>query len=183
MRCDQLFPTLVVVAIGLFVPGCSTGPNLGTVSGVVSQDGIPIPYVLVQFQPVEPRGTYASAYTDVSGHYELRFSQTKRGALVGRHEATLRTSKRDEIQIEDKSTGLMVTPTCNGGDGSGAWNRSQSQDRCQDWAKMTSHPTTRVIHEVPLINTKRKSPFIVPADGATFSEETRSIRVSDPWRG
>ena len=110
MRCDQLFPTLVVVAIGLFVPGCSTGPNLGTVSGVVSQDGIPIPYVLVQFRPVEPRGTYASAYTDVSGHYELRFSQTKRGALVGRHEATLRTSKRDEIQIEDKSTGLMVTP-------------------------------------------------------------------------
>lgn len=110
MRWFAFLPILAAASVSLVVPGCSKGPNLGVVRGVVSQDGIPIPFVLVQFQPVEPRGTYASAYTDADGQYELRFSQSKKGALVGRHEVTLRTSKRDEIQVEDKSTGLMVTP-------------------------------------------------------------------------
>lgn len=110
MRGVWSFAVLAAAVTGFALSGCSRGPDLGAVRGVVSQDGIPIPFVLVQFQPVEPRGTYASAYTDNEGQYELRFSQSRRGALIGRHEVTLRTSKRDEIQIEDKTTGLMVTP-------------------------------------------------------------------------
>ena len=101
---------LLIAATSLVTSACSRGPNLGAVSGVVSQDGIPLPYVLVQFQPVEPRGTYASAYTNLDGRYTLQFTEAKKGAIVGRHEVTLRTSKRDEIQVEDKKTGLMVTP-------------------------------------------------------------------------
>ena len=110
MRCGRFVPNVTVLAIGLVLSGCSKGPDLGTVRGVVSQDGIPIPFVLVQFQPVEPRGPYSSAYTNEDGHYELRFSQSRRGALVGSHEVTLRAARRDEIQVEDKTTGLMVTP-------------------------------------------------------------------------
>ena len=29
---------------------------------------------------------------------------------MGSHEVTLRAARRDEIQVEDKTTGLMVTP-------------------------------------------------------------------------
>ena len=110
MRYGRLLPNVAVLAIGLFISGCSKGPDLGTVSGVVSQDGVPIPVVLVQFQPVDPKGPYSSAYTDEEGRYMLRFSQSKRGALVGSHEVTLRSAKRDEIEVEDKTTGKMVTP-------------------------------------------------------------------------
>ncbi|MGE4003087.1 MAG: hypothetical protein AB7I48_23100, partial [Planctomycetaceae bacterium] len=53
---------------------------------------------------------YAAAYTDVEGKYELQFTKDRNGALVGRHEVTVRTSSIDEIQIEDKTTGKMVTP-------------------------------------------------------------------------
>ena len=110
MRHGWFLLNVTVLAVGLFVSGCSKGPDLGRVSGVVSQDGVPIPFVLVQFRPLEEKGAYASAYTNEDGYYELRFSQSKRGALIGSHEVTLRTSRRDEIQVEDKSTGLMVTP-------------------------------------------------------------------------
>ncbi|MFM7058984.1 MAG: hypothetical protein ACKO2P_18900 [Planctomycetota bacterium] len=70
-----------VLTVGV---GCSDGPPLGTVSGKVTQGGQPIPFAYVQFQPTDPPGTYASAYTDVEGQYELRFSESRNGALVGR---------------------------------------------------------------------------------------------------
>ncbi|MFM7058801.1 MAG: carboxypeptidase-like regulatory domain-containing protein [Planctomycetota bacterium] len=95
--------------------GCSDGPPLGTVSGKVTQGGQPIPFAYVQFQPTDPPGTYASAYTDVEGQYELRFSESRNGALVGRHEVTIRTAALDEIQVEDRETGKLVTPALPAG--------------------------------------------------------------------
>ena len=96
--------TLTVLA------GCAEGPPLGTVSGKVIQGGHAIPYAYVVFQPVDPPGAYGSAYTDAEGHYVLQYNASRQGALVARHEVTIRTAARDEIQIEDRSTGLMVTP-------------------------------------------------------------------------
>ena len=60
--------------------------------------------------PVDPPGTYGSAYTDAEGKFVLQFSPTKEGAMVARHEVTIRTAAKDEIQVEDRKTGLMVTP-------------------------------------------------------------------------
>lgn len=94
----------------LVLSGCSRGPELGTVHGRVIQNGTPLPFAYVQFTPVEPPGTYGAAYADEHGNYSLLFSQTRKGAPVGRHEVLVRTAKRDEIQIEDKTTGKMVTP-------------------------------------------------------------------------
>ena len=108
---------LVLVTVGVLTAGtgCSDGPPLGTVSGTVTQNGQPIPFAYVQFQPTEPRGTYASAYTDVDGRYELQFSESRNGALVGRHEVTIRTAALDEIQVEDRETGKLVTPVLPAG--------------------------------------------------------------------
>lgn len=95
----------------LAVVGCSKGPHLGRVHGTVTWAGQPVPFAYVEFQPIEPRGTYGAAYSDAEGKYELLFSKTQKGALVGQHQVTVRTAGRDEIQVEDKKTGLMVTPS------------------------------------------------------------------------
>ena len=94
---------------GFFV-GCSEGPDLGIVTGKVVQQGQPIPFAYVQFQPIDPPGTYGAAYTGVDGTYNIRFTEDRDGALVGKHKVTVRTASVDEIEVEDKSTGLMVTP-------------------------------------------------------------------------
>jgi hypothetical protein len=90
--------------------GCADGPELGDVTGKVVQDGQPVPFAYVLFQPIDPPDTYASAYTNVAGEYELQFSPSANGAMIGRHEVTIRTSSKDEIEIEDKTTGKMVVP-------------------------------------------------------------------------
>ena len=104
------FSLQVLALCVLAISGCSDGPELGAVTGTVSQGGKVIPFAYVVFQPVDPPGTYGSAYTDAEGKFVLQFSPTKEGAMVARHEVTIRTAAKDEIQVEDRKTGLMVTP-------------------------------------------------------------------------
>lgn len=94
----------------IWLAGCSDGPELGEVTGTVLQNGQPVPFAYVMFQPIDPPGTYASAYTNTEGEYELQFSPSANGAMIGRHEVTIRTSSKDEIEVEDKATGKMVVP-------------------------------------------------------------------------
>lgn len=101
------FSLIALSALGM--AGCSKGPVLGSVQGVVRQGGQPVPFAYLVFQP-QQRGTYGAAYTDAQGRYTLQFSRTRQGALVGRHNVTIRTAGLDEVQVEDKSTGQMITP-------------------------------------------------------------------------
>ena len=98
------------LALSGFFLGCSDGPELGIVTGKVLQQGKAIPFAYVEFQPIDPRGTYGAAYTTVDGSYNIRFTEDRDGALIGKHKVTVRTAAVDEIEIEDKATGLMVTP-------------------------------------------------------------------------
>jgi hypothetical protein len=108
LRCGVC---LLVGAVPLFLCGCSEdGPELGEVRGTVTMGGTPVPFVYVQFQPIDPPGTYGAAYTKVDGTYELQFSQSRFGAPVGKHQVTLKTSSLEDLEVEDKSTGLMKKP-------------------------------------------------------------------------
>jgi hypothetical protein len=111
-RSSSLPWTLVLT--GFFI-GCSKGPELADVTGKVTQDGKPIPFAYVVYQPVEPPGTYASAYTDAEGNYSVQFTESREGALIGRHEVSVRTAGLDEIEVEDRTTGKMVTPVLPAG--------------------------------------------------------------------
>lgn len=91
--------------------GCSDGLKIGRVKGAVTLAGKPVPFAYLEFQPIEPRGTYGAAYTDADGKYDLQFDRKRKGAMVAQHQVTIRTSAIDEIQVEDKQTGKMVTPT------------------------------------------------------------------------
>lgn len=93
----------------LVLAGCQRGSELGTVHGKVTQNGTPVPYAYVKFQPLKPRGTYGSAYTDAAGVYSLQFSKSRHGALVGQHSVSIRPAKRDEIDLDEKSTGRTQT--------------------------------------------------------------------------
>jgi hypothetical protein len=98
------------LALSGFFLGCSDGPELGIVTGKVLQGGKPIPYAYVAYQPIDPPGTYGAAYTDLDGTYNIRFTESRDGALIGKHKVTVRTAAADEIEVEDKLTGLMITP-------------------------------------------------------------------------
>lgn len=111
MKRLKFWKPVTLASLGLFLAsGCSDGPELGLVSGTVKLQGQAVPFAYVVFQPVDPPGTYGAAYTKEDGTYELRFSDSRNGAMLGKHQVKIRTASKDEIQVEDKNTGLMVTP-------------------------------------------------------------------------
>ena len=82
-------PTLVFAVALLALAGCdSGGVSLGTVSGKVSKNGKPLPGAWLRFAPVKA-GRQSSARTDADGNYELKYTQEKKGALVGKHRVSL----------------------------------------------------------------------------------------------
>ena len=69
--------------------GCgSSGPPTGKVSGTVTIDGQPASGVTVYFNPVVG-GRASQGETDSSGYYELIFSPTAKGALIGSHKVKI----------------------------------------------------------------------------------------------
>jgi hypothetical protein len=79
----------LLALLPLLLTGCSQVPPMGTVSGVVTLDGQPLPDVEVQFLPDPEQGTAganASCYTDEQGRFTLRTERHHTdGALVGTH--------------------------------------------------------------------------------------------------
>lgn len=87
--------TFAVVAIGLSGSGCGAGPgdqpDTARVQGVVTLDGQPLAGATVAFYP--EKGRAASATTDSQGNYTLQYSDSVRGALVGRHTVRITTAE------------------------------------------------------------------------------------------
>ncbi len=103
-----------ILAISSFLAmtlgGCSeAGPKLGLVSGIVTFEGQPVPSAYVVFEPIDPPGAYGAAYTREDGQYELRYSRSRDGALVGRHQVTITTTSNEESEAE-KPARRTVTP-------------------------------------------------------------------------
>lgn len=70
--------------------GSDDTPPLGSVHGTVTLDGNPLPDATVRFQPTEG-GRIALATTDTEGYYELQYSQTHEGAVLGKHVVRIHT--------------------------------------------------------------------------------------------
>jgi hypothetical protein len=82
-----VFPLFVVA-----FAGCGQGdrPQLGTVQGVVTLDGKPLPNAAVRFLPVVPLRASMSM-TDPAGRYELVYIRDIMGAAVGDHRVEITT--------------------------------------------------------------------------------------------
>lgn len=102
MRVCQIAGIVFVAAFDL---GCGSGnrPEMGTVSGLVTLDGKPVPDAVVRFQPNSGRGSRAK--TNADGYYSLGYVGSAEGALIGEHKVTISTQWMDE----DRTTHKMVS--------------------------------------------------------------------------
>lgn len=89
---------LAVLLVG--VVGCSgrSGVALGTVTGTVTKDGVPVSGAAITFYP--EAGRPSSATSDGDGHYSLRFTANENGAIVGKH----------SVQISYGGSGMPSAP-------------------------------------------------------------------------
>jgi hypothetical protein len=71
---------LLLVLVMLW--GCSSGVELGGVSGRVTKNGQPQSKLWVEFRPVAG-GRPAEGYTNADGRYELQYTGDRSGTLVG----------------------------------------------------------------------------------------------------
>lgn len=82
-----------VAAFSLVFIGCGssqTGPELGTVSGRITLDGLPVADAMVEFTPIQ-EGRPSSGRSDSSGYYSLQFTTSTKGAIIGEHTVKLST--------------------------------------------------------------------------------------------
>jgi hypothetical protein len=91
------------------VVGCSGGPKLAPVSGVVTLDGKPYAKAVVSFQPIGTEdnpnpGRGSSAYTDENGRFVLKCDNSIDGAVVGKHLVRIMT-RGNEVVGQDPEGG------------------------------------------------------------------------------
>ena len=81
---------LVLSVLLLCFCGCpSPSGNIGWVDGVVTLDGDPVEGATVRFFPESGRAS--SGKTDTNGYYELRYTRSENGAIIGKHKVTIST--------------------------------------------------------------------------------------------
>jgi hypothetical protein len=83
----------------LATAGCGGTNGTGTVTGVVTLNGEPLPAARVRFQP-ESGGAPSAAVTDESGRYQLRLSRSRLGAVTGEHLVEITTFRKANPDAE-----------------------------------------------------------------------------------
>jgi hypothetical protein len=66
---------------------------LGRVSGHVTKAGKPVPEITVRFDPAAG-GRPSEAMTDSNGYYDLVFTADRKGALLGKHNVTVKIKEK-----------------------------------------------------------------------------------------
>jgi hypothetical protein len=100
------WPKRLCVAASLVVlcSGCgSSGPELGQVTGTVTLDGQPVPRASITFAPVE-KGPASMGGTNKDGRYKLLYNTDRQGAVLGKHNVTIRSLEQDP-DGDDKPSG------------------------------------------------------------------------------
>lgn len=90
-----------LVALLVLCSACSSRsdrPDLGRVTGKVTVAGEPLANVEIDFAPETGRPSYGRTNDD--GVYELEYLSNVKGAKVGRHTVTVRSSRVDNSRLE-----------------------------------------------------------------------------------
>ncbi|WP_437202299.1 carboxypeptidase regulatory-like domain-containing protein [Planctomicrobium sp. SH664] len=92
----RLLRLSVVVLATMSCAGCgdSNEPKFGEVSGLVTLDGKPLPYAILEFQKEGSRPSIGK--TDLNGKYSLKYSISRTGAVQGNHNVWIEMGGPDE---------------------------------------------------------------------------------------
>jgi hypothetical protein len=94
-------PIFVLLLVSFLTLGCgSGGPELGRVKGKVTVDGKPVPRATITFYP-EFQGSTSYGVTDEKGDYELKFTDTDYGAMIGKFRVGIATKKIPKAEMPD----------------------------------------------------------------------------------
>jgi|SRR6478672_4336290 len=81
--CGRISFELLAALLGLVI-GCSRGgPDVVPVTGVITRNGKPVPFVTVYFQPTSGRPSLGDC--DAEGRFKLRYTREQDGAKVDTH--------------------------------------------------------------------------------------------------
>lgn len=100
-----------LAGVAVLIAGCSGSnyPPLGKVHGMVTLDGKPLADVMVNFQPVAP-GRSSVGITNGEGRYELSFTESAAGAVVGAHDVTF-SQDPDVVASQQPMNAPLKTPS------------------------------------------------------------------------
>lgn len=99
---------ILLTALGA---GCSSGdgPELTDVTGRVMVDGSPIAGAVLTFVP-EAGGSPSYGRTDSDGRYQLMFTFTKSGAMLGKHNVEIESRKIPASEAEEMRASGQEVP-------------------------------------------------------------------------
>lgn len=89
--------TIVIIAFILAASGCSSGLDLGQVTGRVTIQGKPVPSGVIMFYP--ENGPTAVGEIRADGTYTLSTIKPGDGAIVGLHRVTIQSTKVGSGQL------------------------------------------------------------------------------------
>ena len=94
------------VAFAIFVAhGCQSEVELGDVRGKVTMDGEPLPNATIRFIPTGG-GRSALGRTNAEGEYQMQYSATASGALVGPVRVEITVAE----EVEDRRGHTYMSP-------------------------------------------------------------------------
>jgi hypothetical protein len=110
MSVIRLFAACGCIIGVALISGCGTngGPELGTVTGRVTLDGEPLGNARVVFWL--GKGRPSEAITDSRGRYDLRYTISRKGALIGAHTVHISTAI---VSPDEKIAPERVPPQFN----------------------------------------------------------------------
>ena len=79
--------------------GCGSPSDVGFVTGVVTLDGEPVQHGSVSFYPAGGRASVGGTKQD--GSYELIYTRSRKGALIGEHKVTIAQEKESSISDDE----------------------------------------------------------------------------------
>ena len=107
-RHTLVFGLSSLIAV-LALAGCGeSGPELGLVSGTVTNAQGPVANATVEFHPETGRPSYGTTAAD--GKYELAYTADRKGAVVGSHRIRVSLSNTDAVSAGGEEV-LEVEPT------------------------------------------------------------------------
>ena len=107
--CPKLAYALMMFLPMLFAGCGEDGPELGTVTGVVTLDGKPAQGLTIRFVPQKEGASPSYGSTDAEGRYELFFTMDKAGAVPGTHSVEIEPPEQ-AVDEDGKPVGSAPLP-------------------------------------------------------------------------